>query len=154
MSALGTSRFLSHSFSPLNWHLPATRAKRDETSLSFFWKERGSEGVKAAPQELLTEINCPQGHRLLNSIYKSSAYYNQWNSQVQRMASGENGNGDVLRPSPIHQLKLLHGSSTIDVIDQPHSSDKLKSKGFGMQKWLKKWKSFYFKKKLDLNEKH
>ncbi|KAL5798340.1 hypothetical protein ACOSQ2_003160 [Xanthoceras sorbifolium] len=60
-SPLGTSRFLSHSFSPLGWRLPATRA-----------------------------------------------------------TPGENGDGDVLRPSPVHQLEPH--SSAVDVTDQPHSS--------------------------------
>uniref|UniRef100_A0A2N9FRH9 Reverse transcriptase Ty1/copia-type domain-containing protein n=1 Tax=Fagus sylvatica TaxID=28930 RepID=A0A2N9FRH9_FAGSY len=33
---------------------------------------------------------------------------------------GENGDGDVLRPSPVHQLEPH--SSAVDVTDQPHSS--------------------------------
>ncbi|KAK8491941.1 hypothetical protein V6N11_014065 [Hibiscus sabdariffa] len=35
-------------------------------------------------------------------------------------APGENGDGDVLRPSPVHQLEPH--SSAVDVTDQPHSS--------------------------------
>ncbi|PPS06319.1 hypothetical protein GOBAR_AA14324 [Gossypium barbadense] len=60
-SLFKTSRILSHSFSPLGWHLPATKANP-----------------------------C------------------------------ENGDGDVFRPSPVHQLEPH--SSTVDVTDQPHSS--------------------------------
>ena len=32
----------------------------------------------------------------------------------------ENDDGDVLRPSPVHQLKPH--SSAVDIMDQPHSS--------------------------------
>ncbi|KAL3513660.1 hypothetical protein ACH5RR_026377 [Cinchona calisaya] len=35
-------------------------------------------------------------------------------------APGENDDGDVLRPSPVHQLEPH--SSAVDVTDQPHSS--------------------------------
>jgi hypothetical protein len=55
----------------------------------------------------------------LNVLFNGVASYSIFLYLINQ-PRGENDDGDVLRPSPVHQLQPH--SSAVDVTDQPHSS--------------------------------
>ncbi|GFY90575.1 hypothetical protein Acr_07g0007720 [Actinidia rufa] len=104
------------------------RQLRDGTSLSFGGKREGrsSSGTSRTSYWGSTIGIC----ECLDALVHIPAQLREKLSPRQPLLSfldmlspeapGENGDGDVLRPSPVHQLEPH--SSAVDVTDQPHSS--------------------------------
>ncbi|GFS28528.1 hypothetical protein Acr_07g0007650 [Actinidia rufa] len=114
--------------SPLGWRLPATRAKGTGHLSPLGGKREGrsSSGTSRTSYWGSTIGIC----ECLDALVHIPAQLREKLSPRQPLLSfldmlspeapGENGDGDVLRPSPVHQLEPH--SSAVDVTDQPHSS--------------------------------